>query len=213
MYIPISKCVSLSANKPFKNVVHIGAHHGQEGQSYAQAGVESVVWVEACRRFMGNLFDNTKGLPLSQRYLNVCLSDVSGEEVQFNISNNGESSSMLEFGTHSTLHPQVSFVDKLSLVTQRFDELATSESIDTNLIDFINVDVQGAELKVLKGFGEILSKDNVRAVYTEVNFEHVYKDCCLITELDEYLATFNFKRVLTKGELKEWQDALYLKQY
>ena len=202
-------CVNLTGGQPFKNVVHIGAHEGQEGQSYVENGVESIIWIEASRRFMSRLFDKTKALNVKQKYINACLSNLSNEIVEFNIANNEQSSSILKLGTHSKLHPQVSYIDKEILTTQRFDRLAIDQKIDLEKIDFINLDVQGAELKVLKGFGNILCSNNIRAIYTEINFEYVYEDCCLASELDEYLAFYGFKRIITKGEVAQWGDALY----
>ena len=51
--------------------------------------------------------------------------------------------------------------------------------------NFLNFDIQGAELKALKGMEEYLNK--VDYLYTEVNSNYVYVGCALITELDEYL--------------------------
>jgi hypothetical protein len=45
-----------------------------------------------------------------------------------------------------------------------------------------------AELKALKGMAEYLP--SIDYIYSEVNADYVYKDCALITELDDYLATF-----------------------
>ena len=210
MYITLSECNKLN-NKPFKHIVHIGAHDGAEITDYANNGIESVVWVEASRRFMAPLYENTrKYTGVKQEYLNVCLSDVEGEEITFNISSNGQSSSMLELGTHATLYPHITYTGKETVITKRFDKLSIEKKLNIDRVDFINLDVQGAELKVLKGFGDLLSSTNLKAIYTEINFEEVYKGCCLAADLDGYLAPFGFKRVLTRGECKEWGDALYL---
>jgi len=213
MYIPLSQCVFLNGNKQFKHVVHIGAHHGEEGSQYVECGVESVVWLEASRRFMAELYDKTQGLKLKQFHFNACLSDTDGEKVKFHISNNGQSSSILELGTHATMYPHINYVAEEEIETQRFDSMARkyADIINVNKVDFINLDVQGAELKVLKGFGNLLALPNIKAIYTEVNFEHVYKDCCLIDELDSYLKDFGFVRTMTVAPEKTWGDALYIR--
>ena len=36
--------------------------------------------------------------------------------------------------------------------------------------------------------------DNIDYVYTEINTEYVYKDCALLSELDDYLKIFGLKR-------------------
>ncbi len=81
-------------------------------------------------------------------------------------------------------------------------------NIDFN---FLNLDIQGAELKALKGMEEYLNK--VDYIYTEVNEDYVYKDCALVNELDEYLKLFGLYRVETKWcENYKWGDALYIRQ-
>jgi hypothetical protein len=65
-------------------------------------------------------------------------------------------------------------------------------------------------LLVCKGAPNLLKKVNF--IYTEINREELYKGCVLIDELDNYLETFGFKRVLTKWTEFNWGDALYVKK-
>lgn len=213
MYISFADCIRLSGNKPFKGVIHIGAHHGEEVEAYRQCGVQNVVWVEASRSFMADLYSHTQRFPgIKQYYLNECMSDVDGDVVNFNIANNGQSSSILELGTHANLYPHINYVKSVEMKTKTFENvLQQKKDLNIDDYDFINLDVQGAELKVLKGFGDLLHKPNIKAVYTEINFEHVYKDCCLAEELDAYLQQFSFKRIKTSAPERTWGDALYVK--
>ena len=75
--------------------------------------------------------------------------------------------------------------------------------------NFITLDIQGAELKALKGMEEYLP--HIKYVYTEVNSNYVYENCTLVSELDEYLSKFAFKRVETSWHQAEWGDAFYIK--
>ena len=53
---------------------------------------------------------------------------------------------------------------------------------------------------------------HIQYIYTEVNEEYVYKDCNLISEIDDYLNKFGFKRVLTRmAGNYGWGDAFYIK--
>lgn len=213
MYISMPECVRANRNKPFKGVLHIGAHHGQEAPAYATAGVKNVLWVEANQREMKHLYDKTRAVPIKSKYYCAALSDVDGEEVTLNIASNGQSTSILEFGTHATQYPHIKFVGHDKIKTRTFESLVREHvvDIDLDLYDFINLDVQGAELKVLKGFGPLLDRFPFKAVYCEVNYEEVYKGCCLITELDEFLNSHGFVRVLTAAPEGTWGDALYLR--
>jgi hypothetical protein len=75
--------------------------------------------------------------------------------------------------------------------------------------NFWNLDIQGSELHVLRGSQELLI--NCDAIYTEVNKDNVYKECGLVTELDDLLAKYGFTRVETIWTSSQWGDALYLK--
>ena len=76
--------------------------------------------------------------------------------------------------------------------------------------NFLNFDIQGAELKALKGMEEYLSK--VDYLYTEVNNDYVYKDCALIDELDNYLSQFDLIRVEIRWTSCKWGDAFYIRK-
>jgi hypothetical protein len=77
--------------------------------------------------------------------------------------------------------------------------------------NFLNLDIQGAELKALKGMEDYLNK--VDYIYTEVNKDYVYKNCALVEELDEYLKKFNLFRVETYWcENLQWGDAFYIRK-
>jgi FkbM family methyltransferase len=210
MYITMKQCVVLCGGLPFKGVIHVGAHRGQEGPDYAANGVEKVIWVEANPEIIPELEKRTAALPLDQTYIQACLSDDEGT-VEFNVANNEHSSSILKLGTHAKMYPHVKYTKTLEMPVHRFDKLAAEQSLALEGYDFINLDVQGAELKVLLGMGDVLKNKDLRAVYCEVNFEHVYEGCCLVDELDEYLKTFGFKRIATAAPEGTWGDSLYMR--
>lgn len=217
MYINFDKCIKEAGGVPFKNVLHIGAHYGQEAEAYENNGVKKVIWVDANSNVFSELWDHTQKFSLEQYYFDVCLSDKE-EETTFHVANNGEnntngqSSSLLEFGTHARMYPHITYVDHQKVTTERYDKWIEGITPDiVEEIDFVNLDVQGAELRVLKGFGEHLASPDLRAIYTEINLEEVYKDCCQIEDLDEYLGQYNFKRTLVAAPERTWGDALYLK--
>ena len=63
--------------------------------------------------------------------------------------------------------------------------------------NFLNMDVQGYELEVLKGGTTTLEK--IDYVMTEVNRAEVYKKCAMIEELSCSLAQFNLLKLLNVG--------------
>lgn len=203
MLISLHELVS-KYNIKFKGILHVGAHECEELNDYERyIPRNKVLWIEALQ----NKVELCK-----QRYPNVLIenaivSDVV-ENVRFNVSNNGQSSSILEFGLHSYFHPHVHYVNSFESETKLLKDIISNYNIDYN---FLNLDIQGAELKALKGMEEYLHK--VDYVYTEVNSDYVYKDCALVTELDEYLQKFGLIRVETKwcGDFR-WGDAFYIRK-
>jgi FkbM family methyltransferase len=202
MLIPLHNLVN-KYNIKFKGILHVGAHECEELGDYERyIQRNQILWVDAlpekvelCKiKFPGVLIEN------------AVVSDVI-EKVKFNISNNGQSSSILDFGLHSHYHPQVHYVSSFEVETKLLKDILPKYNIDYN---FLNFDIQGTELKALKGMEEYLN--NVDYLYTEVNSDYVYSNCALIGELDEYLENFGLHRVETRWTDCKWGDAFYIRK-
>jgi len=183
-------------------VVHVGAHEAEERELYLGLNLTPRVWIEAQPSLATAL--SKRLFPPDDQVLQGAAWSELGMSFDFNVSSNSQSSSVLEFGTHSKNYPDITYVQTVkvhSIILE--DILQNLESVT-----LLNLDIQGAELQALRGAGQELAK--VRAIYTEVNFEEVYQDCALIGEIDEYLREFGFKRVLTFRTMDGWGDALYL---
>jgi FkbM family methyltransferase len=184
---------------------HIGAHECEELHFYNQLGLknEDVVWIEALQSKVNEA--NSRGI------INVyhgVITDKDDADIAFNVSNNVQSSSVLEFGTHSQEHPWVVYVDKINQKSITIDTFFERNNIDPSKYNFWNFDIQGAELMALKGAAK--SIQHAKALYLEVNEKELYKNCGLINEIDIFLSCYNFKRVLTNMTQHGWGDALYI---
>jgi FkbM family methyltransferase len=184
---------------------HIGAHECEEIPFYNNLGIkkEDVIWIDAIPSKVNEAID--RGIP---NVYNAVITDKDDEEIVFNISNNVQSSSVLEFGTHSQEHPWVVYVDNMKAKSITIDTFFERNMIDASKLNFWNFDIQGAELLALKG--AIQSIKYAKALYLEVNSKELYKNCGLITDIDLFLAQYNFKRVLTIMTPHGWGDALYI---
>ena len=203
MLIPLHDLVK-KYNINFKGILHVGAHECEEIKDYdCYLPRNKVLWVEA----LPVKVDFCKKKHPDVLIENAVVSDVI-ETVRFNVSNNGQSSSMLDFGLHSTFHPQVHYVTCFETETKLLKDVICNYDISYN---FLNLDIQGAELKALKGMEEYLN--SVDYIYSEVNSDYVYKNCALVKEIDEYLLKFGLHRVETKwyGDCK-WGDAFYIRK-
>ena len=88
------------------------------------------------------------------------------------------------------------------------DDFIRDYKVDLSEFNFLNVDVQGVELNVLKSFGPLLWKFDY--LYLEVNLEEVYKGCASLSEIDYYLAAFDFERTAIQMIKHKWGDAFYV---
>jgi FkbM family methyltransferase len=210
MFIPVSKLIELFKIN-VRGIIHIGAHECEELKDYIKSGVpfENIYWIDALQSKVDLM---KRRIPSIQIYQSV-ISDVDNEEVTFYITNNHQSSSIFEFGTHKTHHPWVVVTKTEKVKTTRMDTLMDRCGIDIDRVNFINLDIQGAELKALKGMESHL--DKIDYIYTEINTEDVYKGCCKISELDEFLEKYGFKRVKThmaENGKYGWGDAFYMRE-
>jgi FkbM family methyltransferase len=189
-------------NINFKGILHVGAYECEELQDYERyIGRDKILWIEA---LLGKV-DFCKSHFQNLNIENAVVSD-KVEKILFKVANNGQSSSILDFGLHSHYHPHVHYVTSFECETKMLKDILPNYNIEYN---FLNFDIQGAELKALKGMEEYLS--NVDYLYTEVNSDQVYKDCAIVTELDDYLKHFGLVRVETKWTDCKWGDAFYIK--
>jgi FkbM family methyltransferase len=186
-----------------RGIIHIGAHMREERRSYITNGVSTILWVEGNEKVYRNSLAD--GLLENELFFNEIIADKDGEVFEFKITNNGESSSILDLEKHKVYHPQIHVTETVTVTTKRFDTLVKENDVDVSKYNFLNLDIQGAELLALKGFGDFLTR--IDYIYAEVNETDIYKDCALIGEIDEYLS--DFKRVETAMTEFKWGDALY----
>ena len=203
MLIPFE---NLPISTPVRGIIHIGAHECEERQGYLRhfnIGDDKVVWIDAIREKTQMMKQKNPSL----RIYNECISKCDSETVSFMITNNYQSSSILKLKTHTTEHPGVFETKRISLQTKTLKTFYEENNISPSDLNFLNLDIQGAELMALEGAGDVLN--NIDYIYTEVNIDELYEGCCLMHEIDDYLSKYNFTRVLVKMTQHGWGDAFY----
>uniref|UniRef100_A0A6C0K2D2 Methyltransferase FkbM domain-containing protein n=1 Tax=viral metagenome TaxID=1070528 RepID=A0A6C0K2D2_9ZZZZ len=189
-----------------KGVLHVGAHECEELPFYQRLGIakENCVWLDAVQSKVDQAL--AKGIP---NVFKAVVTDKDDDTVTFRLTNNVQSSSVLEFGTHAKHHPHVHFVSETQETTVTLDTFFKRQNLDPSHYDFWNFDIQGAEMLALKGATNALKY--AKALYLEVNTEEVYKGCAKMDELDAFLSGLGFRRVLTDITEYGWGDALYVR--
>jgi FkbM family methyltransferase len=190
-------------NMDIKGVIHIGGHHGQEFKTYVENNISNVMFFEPVPTTFKILKENIGDKAILH---NVALGNENKKiEMYIETANQGQSSSILEPGIHTRQYPHITFDNKLEVDMVRLDDFIE----ESTTYNFINIDVQGYELEVMKG--AINTLKNVDYIMSEVNRDEVYINCSKVDELDSFLSNFGFNRVETTWDGLTWGDALYVK--
>jgi FkbM family methyltransferase len=183
-------------------ILHIGAHRGQEAESYFRAGTK-VLWVEAMQDVFKELLVNIKPFP-NQRAVLALLGDEE-KTVEFHISNNdGESSSIHKFDQGHG--PGIEMRSSSHISMKRLDSLVSPEEA-ASYAHWV-VDVQGAELPVLIGAGSLI--DSCFSLDVEVSTFNLYKGGTKFQDLDLFLRRKGFVP-LWKPQKDSHQNLLYVR--
>ena len=188
-------------------IIHIGAHKLEELPDYLKGNVRKVIWIEANPDKYNFIEEKLK------RFENMTLEKfAAGQKNEVHmlyLSNYGQSSSLLEFGTHKMRYPDIDYISKIQVETKPLDNWLDDNFKNKDQYNFINLDIQGYELEALKGMPNQLKIADY--VYIEVNFEEVYRGCSQLKDIDKFLLKFGLLRVGLRKTDKGWGDAIYTK--
>lgn len=116
-----------------------------------------------------------------------------------------KSSSLLEPSNYLLESSFLTFKDKIQVETITLKSFCKKHHITS--IDFIHMDVQGAELMVLQGAKELIS--SVKVIWLEVSTIDFYNNQPVVQDIKEFMNKNGF--ILLKNELHDKQgDQLYI---
>lgn len=196
-------------NLNIKGAIHIGAHHGQEVDTYINNNIKNIICFEPVSSSFSQLFK----LQQNKCDLFQLALGNANTKIKINLASNEESSSILIPKIHIDQHPHITFDNEEIVQMVKLDDFMTfyksNGNNKTKKFNFINIDVQGYELEVFKGAEKTLNE--IDYINAEVNNDILYENCVLISELDTYLSKYKFIRVETNWQGGTWGDALYIK--
>ena len=191
-----------------KGIIHVGANDGREFEAYRAWNPEIAVYIEPISSVYAKLKAKVEQEKNHIAVRALCSSSC-GELINFKIASNaGESSSIFDLGNHGILYPFISYVDHEQIVTSTLDSIIAKD-FSSNKFNFLAIDVQGAELLVLKGATETLKM--IDAVYLEVSELPIYEGGCTWREIDSFLSPFGFSLKFMNLTPRMWGNALYIK--
>jgi FkbM family methyltransferase len=157
------------------SVTHVGAHLAEEAWEYEYFKLP-VTWVEAIPELVSQV--EKFGLPSNQRIIQRLFAEQAGQIQTLNMFGPGYAlSSVLE-----VRHPEL-INKKIDLVTSVLDELPST--------DLLVIDVQGAELDVLRGGELFLAR--CKYLFIEVSLSDIYyASTPTLTNIEKYLNSIGF---------------------
>lgn len=187
-------------------IIHIGAHRGQEIEEYVEEGIQDIIMFEPIGLNFTILEKRMADVNANITAYQVALGNEEKNITMYLSDNDLISSSVLKPKVHLQLHPGVGFPGTEEVEMKRLDSFFDQ----TKNFNFINMDVQGYELEVLKG--GIKTLKHVDYVYCEINRDELYEGNAFVEDLDEFLSDYNMERVETDWAGTLWGDALYVRK-
>jgi FkbM family methyltransferase len=145
---------------------------------------------------------NLRGF-IKQRALLALVGSDARTERNFFISNNdGASSSVYALKEHEVIWPEVKMINQLSLQQKTLPQVLRDENILADDYDILVLDVQGAELDILKGI------PNLRTQFSRIELEAAdfpaYSGCAGRSQITDYLKAKGYReteaKCFAKGE-------------
>ena len=188
-------------------IFDIGSCEGEDSIRYARLFPSARVWaIEALPANVDLIKANLARLGVDRvEVVALALSDSPGlttfhvssgrpdgvaPDVDYDFGN--KSSSLLPPSGHLTVYPWVHFEEAIQVETDRLDALVAR--LGLSAVDYIHMDVQGAELKVLHGAGALL--DSVRVIWMEVEAIPLYEGQPLKADVERFMASHGFEKRL-----------------
>ena len=183
-------------------IIHVGANTCQELPLYLAHGIKNRIWIEP---FVDLEF------PDGETILHVAIGD-KNEEVDtiYQASNNNESTSLLKPLEHLEKYNNINFnLAKIPIKICTIEEVIKNNLGGGKNYNYLVLDIQGMELKALKGLGEYSSHFDV--IITEAYIDELYEDCGKLNQIQELLGNYDMVEFVAEP-YKGWGDAAFIRK-
>lgn len=196
-------------------IFDLGANNGDIAKLYLQHFSSARLY--AFEPFPGsynNLLVNF-GNDSRVKHYQLAVSD-SNEEKEFFVNKNVDTNSLLKSRKSGlSSDRQVKNITSIRVKTTTLNDFCDSNGI--NRIDILKMDIQGGELRALRGASKLLEQKKIGIIYLEVYFVEQYENHPLFHDISKYLLQFGFclqdlyNPIYGKGSIA-WADALFKQQ-
>jgi FkbM family methyltransferase len=188
-----------------KTILDIGSLNGIESVKFTEKLINcNVHTFEPNPESYNNVLISTEGID-NIKVHNLAASDFKGKSDFYITYDNMGGSSLLE---PSIIHKTGPNISKTTVDVIRLDEFCVENNI--NNVHVLWMDVQGSELNIFKGMGDILN--DVKVIYVECSMIPYYKGASHKNEVIEYLNEYNFELVSETHHDSYEGDFMFLKK-
>lgn len=170
-----------------RTVLDVGVHVGNMSADFLRTfPAAQVIGVEADERSTRQLRQRLGGEPRFE-LIEAAAAAVDGERLAFYALPVGGTSSLqrpLDDGAQAG-------AELVEVPTVTIDALCEARGITT--VDVLKVDVEGAEIEVLRGAEHLLSTSSIRAIFAEARFVRETEGGVLLHELAAFLAPLGYR--------------------
>lgn len=195
-----------------KNLLFIGANDMREISKYTHL-YKNGIFIEALPNVYEELKHNLKNS--NQKYntnyigINKLVTSKVNEKHTFNVfSNGGASSSIYEPNKDEWQWDNVKKTHSITLISTTIEHLLKEYDWTKKKYDVV-LDVQGAELIVLNGFGKN-NIDNISKINVEISTKEFYKGGVLFADLNNFLVKNGFE--ILSPPKSDHCDVIYIKK-
>jgi FkbM family methyltransferase len=163
-------CSELNANFGVipNSVLHVGGNHAEEAEDYEIQNWLPVYWIEPIPTLASEMRSRLD--PRNHHILEYAAWDKSIGRIKMHLASDSMASSLLSLDKKRNIYKKRAEISTLEVTAIRLDELFANAEYP----DFVNLDIQGAELKALNGMGNLIGK--VKWIYCEVSMNQIYID-------------------------------------
>ena len=182
-----------------KSCIHVGIADWCEishehGRKYDKViGIEAIPDAWRVAQYRADMWNKHFGT--NYQALNYLVMNEDDKEYTFNISNNsGHSSSVYPFKEHKEVWKDIKTLATIKLKSKKMSTIIKENNIPLLEYEVLIVDVQGAELEVLKSFDGNIK--HFKMIEVEISTRELYEGQVLYQELNQYLESMGFKRTV-----------------
>jgi FkbM family methyltransferase len=225
--LEIQEIVLLNLLKNIKPALFdIGACEGESSIRYSRLFPNSTIYTfEPLPKNFNTVLKNISEYRCNNIIpINTCLSNKIGKTTFYVSSGKPEnvddsdwdygnkSSSLLKPEKTKDVHRWLEFNEEIEVKTDILKQFCSENDIDT--IDFIHMDVQGAELLVLEGAQDLIN--NINMIWLEVEAVELYKGQPLKIDVEKFMTQNNFIKIIdtvyNEAGDQFWVNKKYIKE-